>query len=325
MTFEKKTEPIFKRLTQALLPYSRSLGLAILFLGLISCESEFEAFEPGPTSFGVYGYLDTAADTQFVRVIPIRRTLERDGQGFEGTVTITNLDTGEAYVAQDSVMLSDSTLALAYWAAMKPKPTQRYRLDVVPSDGAELTAQTRVPELMPGDSIYIFPARLENKLFYPVYLLSLDKPPFDLRFVYEVSETPTGPHDRFQIRYPGDLTGRKVDRPDAWYLEVDLSRDSKDVRQAWIDAHGRPPATLYLHGITILAATVSDEWIPPGGIFDLETLIMPGTYGNIEGGEGFFGAVARYELSWVLADPVYLAYAGYGYLGDTWGYIHPPL
>src|SRR5690606_13783533 len=102
MTFEKKTEPIFKRLTQALLPYSRSLGLAILFLGLISCESEFEAFEPGPTSFGVYGYLDTAADTQFVRVIAIRRTLERDGQGFEGTVTITNLDTGEAYVAQDS-------------------------------------------------------------------------------------------------------------------------------------------------------------------------------------------------------------------------------
>lgn len=306
--------------------FKSSTGKVFVLCSLLlcSCRPDFYPFEPGPLSFSVYGYLDTAADTQFIRIIPMRRQLERDGSGFEGTVTITKLETGETYTARDSMAtLSDGSTGLVYWADFKPQPSQRYRLDVVRDDGLAVTAQTLVPETIPGDSIYIFPVRFDGRLFYPIYLLSHTQPPFDLRFVYEVSEVDRGPRDRFEVRYPGDLTGRQNDRPKAWYLEVDVIRDAKDVREAWSQRHGRPSDRLYLHGITISAATVSDGWIPPGGVFDPEVLVKPGAHGNIEGGDGFFGAVARYELSWVLADETYLGLAGYTYLGPTWPYTLP--
>jgi len=306
---------------------SKPLLVLLVFListALASCEADFDPFEPGPLSFGVYGYLDTAADTQFVRIIPMRRLLERDGKGFLGNLTITNIGTSESFVARDSVVkLEDGTEALAYWVTLTPKPLESYRLDVIRDDGLTVTAQTRVPELISGDSIYIFPVRFDGRLYYPLYLLSLDKPPFDLRFVYEVSEAPNGPRSHIPIRYLGELSGRKVDRPNTWYLEVDLVTDGKNVRSEWADNHGRMPTRLYLHSITMLSASVSDEWIPPGGVFDPEILIMPGAYGNIEGGEGFFGSVARYKLTWVLTDETYLNYAGFAYLGSNWAYEHP--
>ncbi len=48
-----------------------------LILALTACDSSFEPITQEPTHFfAVFGFLDTAADTQFVRVSPVRETLE---------------------------------------------------------------------------------------------------------------------------------------------------------------------------------------------------------------------------------------------------------
>lgn len=300
--------------------------LFILVFGVVfvSCEAEFDPFETGILTASMYGYLDTAADTQFVRVMPMRQQLQRNGEPFDGQVSITDIDSGQRYDMQDSlVTLSDGSKATVYWAAFKPKPLEQYRLVAQHNDGRIAKAEVELPVPLHKDSIYVLPAIVIHKLVVPIYLLSYDRPPFDLRFTYEVSESPRGPRDKITIRYLGELTGKKVSRPDAWHVEADLAYDAQTVRKEWAQRHGRPPSTLYMHGIKLQAATVSDGWIPPSGVFDPITMIMPGAHTNVEGGEGFFGAVSRYELTWVVIDHALLGMAGYAHLGYEWGYEHP--
>lgn len=40
---------------------------------------------------------------------------------------------------------------------------------------------------------------------------------------------------------------------------------------------------------------------PPGGTWDREVLIQPGTISNVRGGLGFVGSVARNTVDWKLA------------------------
>jgi hypothetical protein len=323
-TYPMKTE---KELGLLFLLASRKYSvLFLLVFGVVfvSCESEFEPFESGILTASMYGYLDTAADTQFVRVMPMRRQLQRNGDPFDGQVSITDIDSGQRYDMQDSlVTLSDGSKATVYWAAFKPRQQRRYELMAAHNDGRNAIARVTVPNAVPKDSIYVLPAILLGKLIVPIYLLSHEKPPFDFRMIYEVSECDTCARDRITIRYIGDITGRKVAKPNGWHIEADLIADSKDVRKEWAARHGRQPTTLYMHGMTMQAATVSEGWVPPSGVFDPITMIMPGAHSNVEGGEGFFGAVARYELTWVVVDHVLLDMAGYSHLGYDWGYEHP--
>lgn len=186
-----------------------------------------------------------------------------------------------------------------------------------------MTAEVQIPEPLHKDSIYVLPAIVIHKLVVPIYLLSYDRPPFDLRFKYEVSESPNGPRDEIYIRYFGDLTGKKVTRPNAWYVETDLIYDAQKVREEWAIRHGRPSSTLFLHGITMMATSVSKGWIPESGEFDPILMMIPGASSNINGGEGFFGAVSRYQFSWTVIDHNLLAMAGYSHLGYTWDYEYP--
>ena len=51
-----------------------------LILVLAACDNSFEPINEEPTDFfAIFGFLDTAADTQFVRVSPLRETLEPSG------------------------------------------------------------------------------------------------------------------------------------------------------------------------------------------------------------------------------------------------------
>lgn len=48
----------------------------------------------------------------------MRRTLQRDGKPFDGSVSIVHIDTGHIYSMNDSlVTLSDGSKAVVYWSA----------------------------------------------------------------------------------------------------------------------------------------------------------------------------------------------------------------
>jgi len=57
-------------------PAVRSVTLALLVLGVGSgCEDTFEPYKSSDRHFSIFGYLNAAADTQWIRVAPIRQSV----------------------------------------------------------------------------------------------------------------------------------------------------------------------------------------------------------------------------------------------------------
>jgi hypothetical protein len=117
-----------------------------------ACDVPFEPFQEntlGP--FSVFGYLDLRADTQWIRVAPIRQNLLPDSAPIDAVVTLEHLGSGRVVTLRDSLFtfadLQLNTLGYAhnFWTTEPLEPEAMYRLRVVRSDGAATTALVEIP------------------------------------------------------------------------------------------------------------------------------------------------------------------------------------
>lgn len=128
--------------------------IALLLTAVLAagCDSTLEPFaenDIGP--FSVFGYLDLYADTQWVRVTPIRRTTRPDSASFDAVVTLERLGTGRVVTLRDSVFrffdpgLDAYGYAHNFWTTEPMEPEARYRLVATRSDGAATEATAEIP------------------------------------------------------------------------------------------------------------------------------------------------------------------------------------
>ena len=78
-----------------------------------------------------------------------------------------------------------------------------------------------------------------------------------------------------------------------WRTVLDIGADDDAIQQA---AGGRP-GDYYLINFRVSAEVASEDWRPPGGVFDAEVLAEPGSLGNVRGGFGFVGAAYTTEVT----------------------------
>lgn len=84
----------------------RTIRNNLLFLSLllliVGCDQTFEPLaENNQYHFSIYGYLGSAADTQWVRVGTAREAIDDVPDPAGITVTLENLHTGETVIMQD--------------------------------------------------------------------------------------------------------------------------------------------------------------------------------------------------------------------------------
>ncbi|MEX2601819.1 MAG: hypothetical protein WD355_09240 [Balneolaceae bacterium] len=146
--------------------------LLLLLTGLLSLSGCNETFEPWIENdryhFSIYGYLDSSADTQWVRVMPVREDFLLDPeQPIDATVTLEHIETGETVVMSDSLFTyPHGVYAYNYWTTMKLKPEQTYRVVVTRSDEAASQATTTLPADFPTPSVRIhFTSGIPNEAF----------------------------------------------------------------------------------------------------------------------------------------------------------------
>ena len=104
---------------------------------------------------------------------------------------------------------------------------------------------------------------------------------------------PGGPFRDVAIPYLPEESG--VAEGNRWRVLAQLSRDAGAVTKQLSIAD--LPA---LYGVGMKLSFADSSWVPPGGVFDPDILIEPGTFTNVEGGFGFFGAVAQLNAEWTL-------------------------
>lgn len=289
----------------------RALSFLVLLLatGLLSaCEEAVNPFLESDRYFSVYGYLDTDQDTQYLRVIPLRRLVEPPPPGpLAATVVTTDLVTGERHTWRDSlVTFRDGTSGNVFVGEFTPAYGHRYRLDVTDAEGRTTSAETTVPpyrrpfigEVYGGTTF----ANVAQDLVWP----DVDYVPVRLQVWYRFA--PNGPDAPF-VDVPIEYSDAELGRLEGgdWRTTAFLLRDTQKVGEVL----GRADLpTLYNVGMKI--SVTSDDWRPPGGVFDPEVLIQPGTFTNVDNGFGFFGSVAQLDAEWTLTRETY-AKLGYPY------------
>lgn len=261
-------------------PYPAFALALVLGLAAGACDNTVEPFvEDDAPRYTVYGVLRTGADTQYVRVEPLRPTVAPEaGAALDAAVTTTHVETGAATAWRDSlVRLDDGTTGHLFFAAFAPEPGATYRLDVRRSDGRTTSAVARVPA---QPRPVVLPPEQDTLGVWtqPLFWQGLGRvPEVDVR--YDVVLVQTGDPYRLGVRYQqsGDLT------PEGWLVRVRLQRDYFVLLD---QLRLQADSTLTLHQITMEVESLGPEWDTADA------------GGNVEGGQGFFGSVARFTATW---------------------------
>lgn len=273
----------------------RWIGVVLLALAFVACDNTVDPFIETDRYFTVFGYLDTGSDRQYVRVIPLRKEIvEEDAESLDAVVTATDLDSGIEHSWRDSVITySDGSIGHVFVSDFRPVPGRTYRFEVERSDGVVTWAQTRVPEAEIADVVP--PTQFgTGPITQVVNWEGVDVSPFRVEVWYRFSEfPPSSPFKEFVVTYRGEDVGRRI--PEGWQVPVKLSEDTEEILP--LVREGSP-----LLGIGMRLTMSDDFWRPPGGVFDEEVLVQPGTFSNVQRGFGFLGSVNQYTVEWVLDD-----------------------
>jgi hypothetical protein len=135
----------------------RSLRLtAVLLAGVLTTACDDPPFQPfeentaGP--FSMFGYLDLYADTQAIRITPVRQTLLPGPDPIDALVTLEDLGTRRVVTLHHRLVVfrdpSLDTVAYthAFWTDERLRPRATYRLTATRSDGASSTVRVLMPD-----------------------------------------------------------------------------------------------------------------------------------------------------------------------------------
>jgi hypothetical protein len=132
------------------------LAVALAVLAAASCDDPFSPIATSEVKLSVFGYLDAAADTQWVRVMPIRSLMLTSPDPFEGIVTLEHLGSGRVFPLRDSVFLfthhqdpelgSEGAYVHNFWTTEDIEPGATYRF-IAREDGQEASeAMVEIPD-----------------------------------------------------------------------------------------------------------------------------------------------------------------------------------
>jgi len=131
---------------------------ASIGVGASACDDAFEPFKTdSELHFSVFGYMDASADTQWIRVTPIRESVFTTPGALDATVTLEQMGSGATIVLRDSVFVFDisgpegqaQSDVHNFWTDEPIEPDATYRLTVTASNGATTTAMVPIPKALP--------------------------------------------------------------------------------------------------------------------------------------------------------------------------------
>lgn len=143
-------QPLAARLRRALL-----LGFILLLAAASACEDPFTPTAPGEVQFSVFGYLDAAADTQWVRVMPIRPLMLTSPDSFGVRVTLQHQGTRKVIELRDSLFKfshhldpdlgSEGAYVHNFWTTEEIEAGASYQFTATLPDGGTAESVVRIP------------------------------------------------------------------------------------------------------------------------------------------------------------------------------------
>ena len=268
-----------------------AMALVLLVLsGTSACETTFDAFEENDKYFSLSGYLDAGADTQFVRIEPLRDSLLLGTTPIDVEVTLEHLATGTKMTWNDSLFqFSEGIYAHNYWSAETLQPRETYRLQVKQPDGIASTALVTLPDTFPTPNPPHVICMSLRAYCLESWVLSIDvkgiKNLAAATAVYHyLDPDPLAASKCGVLKVP--YWREAMPTQDGFRIRVEWRRDLEAIASIWT-AHGFIP---FFANFDLFVAAGNDQW-PAMAQLDQETLFLPDVATNVEQGVGFVGGV----------------------------------
>ena len=289
---------------------------AVALMLFSACEEAVNPILESDRNYTMFGTLDMEQDTQYVRVERIRETLDAGDPSPLGVrFTSTDLETGAELEWRDSlVTFSDGSVGHVFYTPLRVIPGHRYRIEI--EDAVEPSptwAETTVPEIVEPvvnpEEVQGGAGGVVGSGMQQILWQNLTKRPFRVDSWYRFMVADRTPFVDVVLPYePASGPGGDA----AWQVTLDLRKDRLTL-DTLVQVRETP-----LVGLGLTLTVLDEAFVPPGGVFDPEVLVQPGTFSNVQNGFGFIGSVARYSVEWVLSEDS-MNRLGYQTLGDIFG------
>jgi len=260
--------------------------LSILLLVLLgACEDQVAAPSRMEEPFSMYGIINPRLFFQTVGIAPIQPLLHDYPASLDAVVTSTDLQTDETITWRDSVVTGDrGQLDHVFYAEFLPEFGRTYRVEAVRSDGAATSAIARVPELVEVSAETDTEQRLQILITGERFNLLSIEVIYQLRLHAFADPDPCSTEP---FTHTVDYTGTESEIEHGFGFRVRLPLDRNDIESAYV----RRPSE---YGVALMRMDVrlvvgDEDWDPPGGDFDPNTLSDPDVMTNTTNG---FGLVA---------------------------------
>ncbi len=252
-------------------------------LGVLGCENVISPLtDDADKVFAIHGFLDMAADTQFVRVSALRSAILAE-QPELVNVVVQSVDQNTLEVVDWSdlvIELDDGTEGILFFGSFTPMSERTYELQVLKDGNLVATAKTTLPE---SPSYFTLTPSGDTLQFSQIIVVEgITGRPFEVGVRYEVSRPSEDPPETVFIEYEQDGSNTLG----GWQFEVFLKRDQFSVLQQIDWPLFGPP--LELRRVSAFVSLKSEEWANAS------------SPDNFENAHGFFGSVGRFELPWIL-------------------------
>lgn len=248
----------------------------ILVFSIAACEEGVQPVLQTDRPFTIYGYFNPLSDTQAVRLFTIDGVLAHTTpEPIQVVVDSRDLESGQTTPWQDSLIQFQSGMwGHVYWSTFRPEHERTYRVEARAPDGRVTAAQATVPPVATTEVGQTDIADFN----LPIPILWRDAP--NLIDIVATYRTSAGTEI---VRYDQE----QFQTAEGSIVTLVFRRDTRPILLEAIRA-GIDEVTL--DTVVVRAVVTNSEWFPPGGVFDPDVLVEPGTMSNVENGFGFVGA-----------------------------------
>lgn len=256
------------------------LFFSILFF--FSCENSFQPLqENNQYAFTMYGTLDFHADTQWVRIMPIGKTLlPKDSIPDPTTVALIRKKTGETTFFSDSLFrFGGDTYVSNYWSTKPLVANENYTLIAENSNGDQSLSNIHIPSPLPLPTVEYSTEREVGFIsgFSADPLVSLET-----RYLVQVTDERCLPEREIILSHLEDIV---PSGDGSFVLKIDnLSKISKLL--------GVIPGDFIINHRELVLIAASTDWPDLTDLSEQE-IVLPDVVSNVEHGTGLVAGISR--------------------------------
>ncbi|MAO65347.1 MAG: hypothetical protein CL666_10145 [Balneola sp.] len=256
-------------------------------LFFFGCDSSFNPIQENEElHFSMYGVLDVHADTQWVRVMPVGRSLLPTDPDVEPVqVQLTDHSTNEVKMFKDSLFKFGTNIYVYnYWIADSVSPNQEYTITATGDDGRQSKVKIHTPSVLEVPEV-LRPSGGENIMVTGTTADSVVVAGSKY-LVQPITPMGCGPETSVSISHIESL----IQRSDGEYI---FRADNSSAIAAEL---GTSRGGFIVNKRSVEVVTSKSDW-PNGSILSEWEISIPRILSNVENGTGVVAGVARREVT----------------------------